>query len=99
MMGLAYGNKRQRQRRSWCSAPRNFIPDVRELLWGTLASHELDALDFVLQPAQDKLRAFVEHRTGSTVRDFRALLADRWEANGCPLRPGRLVASYSLRRR
>jgi hypothetical protein len=54
----------------------DFIPGVRETLLGTLASHELDALDTAMHPAQEKLRTFVERQTGSAIRDFRALLAD-----------------------
>jgi hypothetical protein len=54
----------------------DFIPGIRELLLGTLASHELGAIDEAMHSAQEKLRAFVERQTGSAVRDFRALLAD-----------------------
>jgi hypothetical protein len=54
----------------------DFLPGVRELLLGTLSSQEADTLDEAMQPAQERLRAFVEAKTGRPVPNFRALLAD-----------------------
>jgi tetratricopeptide (TPR) repeat protein len=54
----------------------DFIPGIRELLLGTHSSQESDKLDKALQPAQERLRVFVESHTKTSIRDFRALLSD-----------------------
>jgi hypothetical protein len=54
----------------------DFISGARELLIGTLSSHETDAMDAALRPAQERLREYVERQTGIRVKDFRALLED-----------------------
>jgi WD40 repeat protein len=54
----------------------DFIPEVRELLLGTLSSQETETLDDTLKPVQERIRTFVESRTKTAIRDFVALLSD-----------------------
>lgn len=58
------------------NAVYDFEPGVREWLWGGLSSAETATVDATLAPTHEKLRAYVQEKTGLAFSDFSALVQD-----------------------